>query len=108
MAPNYEASSDGFIRNKKTKKILRPEYGSHGRPYLQLCVMIDKKKKMRFVHQLVANAFLGKCPTGFEVDHVNFIADDNRIENLRYLEASLNHRRQQKNKRVGVAPLLGS
>lgn len=36
------------------------------------------------VHRLVALAFIGPCPEGMEVLHINGEPDDNRLENLRY------------------------
>ena len=36
------------------------------------------------IHRLVANAFLGKCPVGLEVRHLNGNKHDNRSENLKY------------------------
>ncbi|RZJ67683.1 MAG: hypothetical protein EOO50_05215 [Flavobacterium sp.] len=38
-----------------------------------------------YTHRLVMLAFVGECPTGQEVDHINRDALDNRIENLRYV-----------------------
>jgi len=45
------------------------------------------------VHSLVAKAFLGDKPEGFQIDHINRDRQDNRKENLRYVtprENSLN------------------
>lgn len=36
------------------------------------------------VHQLVADAFLGPCPEGLQVRHLNGVPSDNRPDNLRY------------------------
>ncbi|CAL6100142.1 HNH_endonuclease [Hexamita inflata] len=46
------------------------------------------------VHSLVANAFLGLKPTGFQVDHIDRNRQNNCLENLRYVSVSDN----QKNK----------
>lgn len=35
------------------------------------------------VHRLVWEAFNGEIPEGMEIDHINTIRDDNRLENLR-------------------------
>jgi hypothetical protein len=37
------------------------------------------------VHRLVMAAFVGPCPAGHEVDHINADRSDNRLENLRYV-----------------------
>lgn len=39
----------------------------------------------KFVHRLVLEAFVGPLPSGMQVDHINAIRDDNRLENLRYV-----------------------
>jgi hypothetical protein len=36
------------------------------------------------VHRLVLLAFVGPCPAGHEVLHLNHQPADNRLENLRY------------------------
>lgn len=38
----------------------------------------------RLVHQLVLEAFVGPCPEGCEVLHLNGVPNDNRLENLKY------------------------
>lgn len=38
----------------------------------------------RMVHQLVLLAFVGPCPAGHEVLHLNHDPADNRLSNLRY------------------------
>lgn len=36
-----------------------------------------------FMHRLIWEAFNGKIPEGFQIDHINTIRSDNRLENLR-------------------------
>lgn len=42
------------------------------------------KGNSRDVHRLVLEAFVGPCPDGCEVLHLNHNPADNRLENLRY------------------------
>lgn len=46
--------------------------------------------KRFYVHRLVMAAFVGPCPADCHVDHVNRVRDDNRLCNLRYLNARIN------------------
>ena len=42
------------------------------------------------MHRLVADAFLGPCPIGHEVNHKNLDKADNRTANLEYVTRSEN------------------
>lgn len=53
------------------------------------------KKKSYFIHRLVAETFLGECPEGFEVDHINRLRDDNQLSNIRYVTRSENRRNRK-------------
>ena len=78
------------VRNDRTGHILKPDYHT-GYKRFYLCV--NRKVKRYFHHQLVWIAHNGeydKCL--FEIDHVNHIRDDNRIENLRIVSKSQNCR----------------
>ena len=35
------------------------------------------------VHRVVYETFVGEIPQGYEIDHINTVRDDNRLENLR-------------------------
>lgn len=50
----------------------------------------DGGKKQFYVHRLVAEAFLGKCPEGMQIDHSDGNRANNDIMNLRYVEPSVN------------------
>ena len=50
--------------------------------YTVVGVSKPKRKLMR-VHRLVYETFVGEIPQGYELDHINTIRDDNRVENLR-------------------------
>jgi hypothetical protein len=50
------------------------------------------KGNSRQVHQLVLEAFVGPCPEGYEVLHLNHEPSDNRLVNLKYGTRSENVR----------------
>lgn len=59
-----------------------------------LVVNIGNPARRFGVHQVVAMAFHGPCPDGFEVDHVSTVKTDNRPSNLEYVTSSENVKRQ--------------
>lgn len=79
----YEASSLGRIRNKKTGKIQKPSVGRDG--YLLVGLRFLDQKHSKKVHQLVCLAFNGVKPAGAQcVRHLDGDKMNNRPENLRW------------------------
>lgn len=81
----------GQVRNKKTLKLLKGNI-VHGYVRVQLA----KGAKHELVHRLVMEAFVGVA-TGLDVDHINGVRSDNRLENLQYLTESANTMKSKKN-----------
>jgi hypothetical protein len=46
-------------------------------------VRLDTSKNHYYVHRSVYETFVGEIPEGCEIDHINTIRTDNRLENLR-------------------------
>lgn len=93
----YEASSEGRIRRVKGKRsgerlprILRT-FIADG--YVRTVLMRDDGSQYKpGVHVLVAEAFLGPCPSGQEVNHMDLDKFNNRACNLEYLTRLDNQR----------------
>ena len=96
----YQVSNFGRI-----KALERTVQGRWGEQHLQekiLALYKDKKgymiaylyknniKKALKVHRIVAEAFLQNLDNKREIDHINRIKDDNRVENLRWVTAKEN------------------
>jgi hypothetical protein len=60
---------------------------NHGGYYYstQLCLALGEKPKVYRVHRLVMKYFVGDCPEGKEVNHIDGNRDNNRIDNLEYV-----------------------
>ena len=81
--PLYEVSSAGRVR--RGDFVFKTPIGSAGYPL----VMLGNRKHYS-VHRLVALAFLEKAPDCTQVNHINGIRSDNRLENLEWCTASQN------------------
>jgi len=58
--------------------------------YVQLRLNIDGKETSKHLHRLLAECFLEKPENCIEVDHINTIRNDNRLENLRWVTKEQN------------------
>ncbi len=86
-APDDDASSLGRIRRNAPGKRTYPgrllALHTHSRTgYKVAVVSVDKKSRPVSVHRLVMEAFHG--PSDRDVNHINGVRDDNRLENLEY------------------------
>jgi len=79
--PEYEIDTLGRVWSWNRLKYLKPRV-SMG--YNRVRLYINGKGYNKFVHRLVLEAFIGKCPKGMETCHNNRDKLDNRLENLRW------------------------
>ena len=86
----YEVSCDGQIRSltfagwpRKTPKVLKQRLDKDGYPRLN--VIVNGKHTTWKVHQIVARAFIGECPSGHLPDHRDRVRANNCVDNLRYI-----------------------
>lgn len=84
---NYSVSTLGEIRNNKTGRMLTPSPGAGG--YLRVNLRKDKTSYQRYVHRLVAEAFLeGEG----EVNHLDGNRANNTLANLEWVSHQENIR----------------
>lgn len=89
----YAVSNLGRVKNIKTDRILKQAQNKYG--YLRVGLWYGPPK-YPFVHRLVAQAFLENPDKLPDVDHINNIKTDNRVENLRWCSHSNNLRNIKK------------
>jgi len=100
--PRYiEVSNLGRVRNGKTGHMFSeaPTAGSRIRKdgtrslgYRVIPWLEGGKQTIRYVHRLVAEAWLGECPDGMQVNHVDGNSINNAVPNLEYCTPSQNIR----------------
>lgn len=90
----YSVSNLGRVRRDRSGKsttvgkVLRPGKDEWG--YLAVVLCRTDGGKSRKIHLMVAEAFIGPRPTGFQINHKNGNITDNRPENLEYATPSQN------------------
>lgn len=104
----YEISEDGHVlRNVKSKKQIAIRLDTHhSQPgyYAALTYALlngERKVRRHMIHKLVAECWLGPCPAGLEVDHIDRNPRNNHFSNLRYV----NHSQQMKNRTLSAATI---
>lgn len=86
----YEVSEAGTIRRVAVTwrgttvgKVLKWYVAKNG--YAQVSLMKDAARRVLYVHAIVAAAFIGECPDGFEVNHIDTNRSNNHRLNLEYV-----------------------
>jgi hypothetical protein len=99
--PDYHICDDGRVYSTKIAPRYNPEGDlrlvkprTHPSGYLYYGLFIgEKKNKQRLWrrgHRLVYEAFVGKIPVGYEIDHIDADKHNNDITNLRVVTRSEN------------------
>lgn len=84
----YEVSNMGNIR--RGNRILKPGLDMYG--YRQVNLYKNSKRFCKKVYRLVLDAFNPNVNNKPQIDHINRIRSDDRLENLRWVTASENVR----------------
>ena len=90
--PMYLVSSHGRVKRADTGRILRPG-GRTQRGYIQYHFSVDGQRYVRYIHRLVAAAFIDWNIDGLEIDHVDDDNTNNYVGNLEIVTPKVNSQR---------------
>lgn len=79
-------SDEGKIWNHKKHELKLEDI----KGYKRLTRHLNNQSMHIFVHRLVWETFIGLIPSNLQIDHINRVRDDNRLENLRLATHSEN------------------
>lgn len=106
----YQVSNYGRVRslgtNGKKPRIMTQEISIWGYCRIRL-INREHIGKHFAVHRLVADAFIGNCE-GYEVNHVDEIKTNNKVENLQIVSSKDNCNYGTRNKRIAEKNKLQS
>lgn len=89
--PRYQISKDGSVMRISTGRILKTtSNGKYGYQHVGLW-QCNGDGYRKYVHVLVAEAFIGPRPVGLQIDHIDGNPKNNHLSNLRYLSPHENN-----------------
>ena len=98
--PNYQVSNLGRIWSKISQKYMKSQKDACGYLRIQLRA-INGKVKTEKIHRLVAITFIDNPNNLPEVNHINHIRDDNRVDNLEWVTHKENCEKTKKVRKIG-------
>lgn len=90
--PGYFITPSGDVYSSKTKNLKRLKNFKHRQGYENVHLTVDGVEKIRYIHRLMAEAFLDSWDPLLQVNHINGIKDDNRLDNFEMVSNSGNQK----------------
>lgn len=93
--PGYYVTTDGNVYSDRNQKLLMLNDNGHG--YLSVQLYNERGKQKRYIHRLVAKAFVPNDDPEHktEVDHLDGDKTNNHADNLQWLSRAANIRKNQ-------------
>lgn len=84
----YQVSNLGNVKSIRSNKVIKPT--PHTKGYLKAQLCVNGKRKMLYIHRLVAELFIPNELGLEQVNHINRDKHDNRVENLEWVSCQDN------------------
>ncbi len=84
----YAITADGQVWSYRSQRYLTPSPNANG--YLRVNLYKDKKPKNKFIHRLVAAAYIPNPNNLPEINHISEDKTDNKVENLEWCDRIYN------------------
>ena len=84
----YEIDEDGGVYSLRSKKYLKPIKTNSG--YLQVSLFVNSKRFYRYIHRLVAEAFIDNPNNLLEINHIDENKMNNNVNNLEWCSHKYN------------------
>lgn len=82
----YEVDESGAVFSiLRGRRRLKPSADVHGYQKVTLYPSSGAREVNVYIHRIVAQAFVGDCPLGMQVNHIDGVKANNAIGNLEYL-----------------------
>lgn len=99
----YQISNYGYVKNILTGKIKIPVKRKDG--YYNIKLTVKQKYKMFLLHRLLAQHFIDNINNYPEVNHIDGIKINGKLENLEWVDRSMNMKHRYK---IGLCNHIGS
>ena len=84
----YQVSNLGRVKRVSDGYILKPYH--HEKGYLKIDLQIHGKRRKFRIHRIVAEAFIPNENNYPQINHINGMKEDNRVENLEWCTNKMN------------------
>lgn len=92
----YQVSNIGNVYSNRRTIVLKHREGRDG--YLNVSLSVDGKKKLKKIHRLVYESFIGELDRSLVIDHIDNNPHNNHVSNLRQITTRKNTTRGKVNK----------